>query len=225
MPKKKTDDENAAKPKKRKTAQPTRPIVRMATRRNGLPIPPTPIDEVEPEYDDEGNEVVSLTEAARRLGINCQSLQTAVAKQRVSITRCTPTNRRYLPWPKVKHEYEANVSAAHATRKQSSAGGTTPSNASFGGGASYNESRAAREATRAEREQIELDKLRGALVAKTDVERDGSDLGAELKKSLFAIPDRIACELSGMQDQQEIFTLLRNEIREAMQCVRKALGA
>lgn len=209
-----------------------------ATSPNGVPIPKRKKKRTI-EVDDEGNEILSTGEIAERLGITPSKVNAMINRGILSVSHITPANRRYLPWPKVQREYFERVSVAQRAptklnegaralqekaervlaMQRAKARGENPT-----GVPCYNDSRAAREASRAAKEKLQLEKMRGEVVSKADVDREAAEIGAKLKQALGAIPDRIACELAGMTDQHEIYTLLRSEIRSAMAAVRESLS-
>lgn len=182
------------------------------------------------DEDEDKTELIGITEAARRLGCSKDTVSRALEYGRITCAKRTAVGHRLVEWPSIRLEWAKNTSKHHRGDRGpdlsdlEEEAGVARSDAGAGSKADYNKARAEREVARAEKEQLELEKLKGSLVSIEEVRRDANQIGALLKKALFSIPDRISCELSGMTDQQEIFVLLRNELREAMETVAERMA-
>lgn len=82
----------------------------------------------------------------------------------------------------------------------------------------------ARELTKLKLDQLKLKKEEGELVSAAEVEKNGYAIASMVIQGLYNIPDRIADELAGMSDPNEIHQLILSEIDSAVQQLREKYG-
>ena len=83
-------------------------------------------------------------------------------------------------------------------------------------GDTYDKARARKMQYSAELERLELEELSGRLVDGNKVKKDFYEIGRRVKESLLNIPDRLSSQLVAMNDRNEIYFLLREEIELAL---------
>lgn len=83
-----------------------------------------------------------------------------------------------------------------------------------GGGMTYQKARTAREAYQAQLAKIELDKQRGRLVDKADVERQAFETGRLTRDRILAMLAQVSGQLVTMIDEREIAAFLRSRANE-----------
>jgi hypothetical protein len=82
---------------------------------------------------------------------------------------------------------------------------------------SYAKSRAKKEAYLAKLKQLEYEQAKGRLVDSEDVRRDAYEVGKVTQTKIMAVAIRIAPQLAGMEDVQEIKRLIEDELRYALE--------
>lgn len=98
-------------------------------------------------------------------------------------------------------------------------------NAAEADSAEYRAARAQRERTMADRAQLELQRLRGTLVDVAEVSRVGFTFFRMLRDNMEAVPLRIGAQLAAMTDQQQVETLLGDELRALLKAAADQLEA
>ncbi|WP_397599198.1 hypothetical protein [Silvanigrella sp.] len=81
---------------------------------------------------------------------------------------------------------------------------------------SYEQARTRKMQFSAELERLEVEELSGRLVDGNKVKKDFYEIGKRIKESLFNLPDRLASQFVAMNDRNEIYFLLREEIELAL---------
>lgn len=89
----------------------------------------------------------------------------------------------------------------------------------------YRAARAQRERTMADRAQLELQRLRGTLIDVAEASRVGFTFFRMLRDRLEAIPLRLGAQLAAMTDQQQVETLLGDELRALLKDAADQLEA
>lgn len=82
-----------------------------------------------------------------------------------------------------------------------------------------------RELVKLEMERMNLRRSMGELVSASEQVSQGRAIAAAVISALYTIPDRIADELSGMNDAHAITGVLLREIDQAVEGLRKRAGA
>lgn len=77
----------------------------------------------------------------------------------------------------------------------------------------------------ADREELELAKLRGEMIAVADWEKATSDLVASAKARLLAVPARVAPKVLGETSRVMVQGIIEKEIKEALSSLAKKKGA
>lgn len=90
--------------------------------------------------------------------------------------------------------------------------------------ARFNKARADKAVYQAMLAEVEVKKMLGELVSTEQVEQQGSELGSILINALTNLPDRLSSELSTMDDEREIHSLLTKEINSMIIDIRHSLG-
>jgi len=81
---------------------------------------------------------------------------------------------------------------------------------------SYEQARTRKMQFSAELERLEVEELSGRLVDGNKVKKDFYEIAKRIKESLFNLPDRLASQFVAMNDRNEIYFLLREEIELAL---------
>ena len=79
------------------------------------------------------------------------------------------------------------------------------------------EARAAREAFRARREELNYKREAGLLIPKTEVERQAFNTYRVVRERLFAIPDQLGPDLAAEANPRKCITMVKAAIREALE--------
>jgi len=195
-------------------------------------------------------ELISIREAARRLGVSDTAVHKSIKSGRVVVHSHNEGNGRpLLDWPDVERRWLANsdVSKRSHVGSQGSkmrakdaprvdlatsdrmdeqevpdSGDTGPRSGRGGG---YAQARAAREAIEARIAKIKLDQMTGKVVDAAEVKAQGHALAAAVIASLYNIPDRVSDQIAGMSSAHEIAKLLLTEIDQAVEDLRAQYAA
>ena len=83
----------------------------------------------------------------------------------------------------------------------------------------------ARELVKLQTDSLKLQQMRGELVAKSEQQKLGHELGSSLISDLYNLPERLSDELAGMGDPNAIHALMTKEIDNMVRQIRSKLGA
>jgi hypothetical protein len=81
---------------------------------------------------------------------------------------------------------------------------------------SYEQARTRKMQFSAELERLELEELSGRLIDGNKVKKDFYEIGKRIKENLLNIPDRLSAQLVAMNNYNEIYILLREEIENSL---------
>lgn len=98
---------------------------------------------------------------------------------------------------------------------------TAPASAGMMAGATFNQSRAVREAYQARLAKLEFEERSGKLIEKAAVENEAFKLARAVRDSLMNIPDRVAAEFAGLTDAHTIHLRLGEELRKALEALQE----
>lgn len=187
-------------------------------------------------------ELISIREAARRLGVSDTAIHKAIKAGRVVVAGKTDSGRPQMEWKDTERRWLANSDASKrshvgsqgssrrekdaprvqlATSDRMDEGEATEGAPASGRGAGYAQARAAREVYMAKLAKLEFDERSGKLIDAQTVRAEGSKLAAAVISGLYNIPDRCADEISGMSSAHDIHKLLLSEIDNAVEGLRK----
>jgi len=79
--------------------------------------------------------------------------------------------------------------------------------------------KAKHEAIKAEKTQIEVDRLRGELVSVQDVRKLWGDIANTVLQNMLHLPDKVAPMLPMIEDEKAIANILREEIRRTLSSI------
>jgi hypothetical protein len=167
-------------------------------------------------------ELVSRRKFARDNNVSVE----AICKH-VRAGRLPSTNGKIDPaiaqpiWDRIKDPGRAGKRRNKPTaQKGSSAGIPEPvapsSDSSHGQSRSYDDARTRREYLRAEREAIELEKLKGTLVAAIDVRRQIDGMIHNVRGRLLSLGHRLAPKVAIEQDRGRCKELIDDVVREVL---------
>ncbi len=80
----------------------------------------------------------------------------------------------------------------------------------------YDQARTRKMRYSAELEKLELEELSGRLIDGNKVKKDFYEIGKRIKENLLNIPDRLSAQLVAMNNYNEIYILLREEIENSL---------
>src|ERR1051325_5076346 len=177
-------------------------------------------------------ELVSRRKFARDNNVSVE----AICKH-VRAGRLPSTNGKIDPaiaqpiWDRIKDPGRAGKRRNKPTaQKGSSAGIPEPvapsSDSSHGQSRSYDDARTRREYLRAEREAIELEKLKGTLVAADEIREAQEQIARDVRDHLMNLPSRCAPEIAAATggDQRTILVLLDRIVRQHLEEKAHELG-
>lgn len=188
-------------------------------------------------------ELISIPEAARRLGVSETAVHKAIAEQRISVAERTPKGYARLEWPAVRDEWLANsdtMKRSHVgsrgspkraddegdflPRSDSPDEGPQPTTGAAKSVPPIGQSRAIKEAYAAKIARLEFEERSKKVISAEEVEKSGRRLAAAIISGLYLIPDRISDELAGMNDAHEIAAFLTKEFDQVVQELRALYG-
>jgi hypothetical protein len=175
-------------------------------------------------------ELVSIREAARRLGVSDVALHKARKVGRIVSHEedNDPKNGRpRLRWPQVQSDYLANSDETKRTHiggrgdprraadlpPVASAVGSIPAAVQ---GQSLAQSKAVREAYLARLAKLDFEERSGKLVSAEEVKISAFKLARQIRDALMNIPDRVSPELAAETNAAKIHARLHREVREAL---------
>lgn len=165
--------------------------------------------------------LVSQNEAAKRLDVSRRSVQVAAATGRISLVGGK------VDMDSVAGEWQANTDTAHLSGINTRGLGTRPAtrgrtglNAPGANGkatkdATYYDVRTEQKQLELELMQLRLDKERGSMVSRADVEAQRFADHQAARDRMAMIPDRVAAIFAAESDPKKIHAELTREIREA----------
>ena len=188
-------------------------------------------------------ELISIREAARRLGVSDTAVHKAIKTGRVQVAGRTPgSDRPLLEWPKAQAAYIGNSNTAkrsHVGPQGSPRRAADPvpevplatsdrmdeqrpvgGDALPRGGPNYAQSRAVREAYQARLSKLEFEARSGKLIEVDKVKADAFKTGRTVRDTLLNLPDRIAHELAHETDPAAVHMRLSLEIRRALEALK-----
>jgi hypothetical protein len=149
---------------------------------------------------------MSAGQYAKHRGISVKNVTKAIEEGRIVAEKVG--NRFVIDQEKADKEWARNTS-----QPRTNPGGEPA--ADFDN-PSYAQSRAIKEAYLAQLKKLEYERELGALVDADQVRRDGYAAGKLVQSKMLAIPDRLAGQLAGMTDVNQIKRVLVDEIRYAL---------
>jgi hypothetical protein len=149
---------------------------------------------------------MSAADYAKHRGIALKNVTKAIEEGRISAKK---DGRKW-----VIDQEKADIDWARNTSQPRTNPGGEPA-ADFDN-PSYAQSRAIKEAYLAQLKKLEYERELGALVDADQVRRDGYAAGKLVQSKMLAIPDRLAGQLAGMTDVNQIKRVLVDEIRYAL---------
>jgi hypothetical protein len=196
------------------------------------------------------SELISIREAARRLGVSDTAVHKAIKSGRVTVAGRTPgSDRPLLDWPQAQTDFIGNSDTAkrsHVGSRGSPVRANDPPPQvplatssrmdeqqapdgvpmagdvlpGRGGGPNYAQSRAIREAYQARLAKLDFEERSGKLVEVDKVKADAFKVGRTIRDSLLNLPDRIAHELAHETDPAAVHQRLAAEIRQVLEALR-----
>jgi hypothetical protein len=88
-----------------------------------------------------------------------------------------------------------------------------------GGGVSLAEAKRARAVYQAERERLDLMRVKGELILASDVRNRWYESGRTIRDNMLGIPARIASQLAACNDTREVSRLLTQEITQVLEAL------
>lgn len=195
-------------------------------------------------------ELISIREAARRLGVSDTAVHKAIKAGRVTIAGRTEASQRpLLSWPQAEQDWHANSDGAKRTHvgsrgsprraadpeperplvvntrmeeAQPPAQDDAPARVSAA--PSYAQSRAVREAYQARLAKLEFEERSGKVIDADQVKVRAFKLARSARDALLTIPDRLAPILASSTDVQEIHRLLLEDIERTCQQLANEAG-
>ena len=190
-------------------------------------------------------ELISIREAARRLGVSDTAVHKAIKADRVHIAGRTPgSDRPLVAWPQAQADWKANSD----TQKRSHVGsrgspvrandppplevlptssrpdegqkevGEIPAK-STAGAPSYAASRAIREAYQARLAKLDYEERSGKLIEVDKVKTAAFKVARTVRDGLLNMPDRVAHELAHEADPSAVHQRLTAEIRSILEAL------
>lgn len=186
------------------------------------------------------SELVSIREAARRLGVSDTAVHKAIKTKRVAVAGKTDSGRPLMDWADTERRWLANSDVS----KRSHVGGEgsarraqdaprvklatsdrmdenpTQEGAADAGasarGPNYANSRALREAYAARLAKLDFELRSGKLVEIDQMKIEAFKIHRRVRDAVLNIPDRCAPQLAAMTDAGEIHAYLLEEIVQAL---------
>lgn len=188
------------------------------------------------------SELISIREAARRLGVSDTAVHKAIDAGRTSIAARKPgSNRPLVAWPQIQTDWQANSDvsrrthvgsktpkAAKAPAARSPAPAPVPAvevqpPTAGAAGTSFAASRAVRETYQARLAKLEFEQKSGKLVEVDQIKVRAFKLARSARDQLLTMPDRLAPILASETDVLEVHRLLTEDIERT--CERIAAEA
>lgn len=188
-------------------------------------------------------ELISIREAARRLGVSDTAVHKAIKAGRVFVADHTGGGRPLMDWEDVERRWHANSDASKRSHvgsrgsprregeapqvvlpKSSSGagpgarGGETKADAASG--TSYAQSRAVRELFAARLAKLDFEERSGKLVDVSELKVEAFRVHRAIRDSILNIPDRCAPQLASMTDPVAIHAYLLTEITAVLRQLR-----
>lgn len=159
---------------------------------------------------------ISIRAYAARKGISDTAVRKAIKSGRITLTRNGKINPALAD-----RQWEANTDPAQVYAiKENSA--TSPSSetapsGSGGVGASYQQSRAIREAYEARLKKLEFDERTGKLISTETVQREAFNAARKTRDMILNVPDKVIPLLIGKTDIHEMKEILRKELLRTLE--------
>lgn len=189
-------------------------------------------------------ELITIREAARRLGVSDTAVHKAIKSGRVTVGPVNPNNGRpQLEWPAARDQWLANSDTSkrsHVGPRGGHKTGDEPevrlptsdrmdeapqiavgrraagTGPKSGRDANYAESRADREHYQAELARLDFEERSGLLVSVDQLKADAFKAHRMVRDAILNIPDRCAPHLASLQEPAEVHAYLLEEINEAL---------
>lgn len=189
-------------------------------------------------------ELISIREASRRLGVSDTALHKAIKAGRIKVANLGE-KRPKLAWPAVQTDFvkhsdvAANRQASSVARKPRPAPSATPRHDQFAeldidgeelddtdtdASPDYQRARARRTHYLAKLAKLAFDEKDGSLVSAASVKSEAQALAAGLISTLYSIPDRLSDQLCGMTDANAVHALIVRELDLAVAAIRRQHG-
>lgn len=173
--------------------------------------------------------LLSFRQYAEHRGVSPFAVTKAVKAGRISVV-ADSTGRRFVDPKKADEEWDANSDASKQiggytvnqggdSSYQSGPvfNGNVPEQKSGpGGGPSYTESRAIREAYQARIAKLTYEEKSGKLVSANEIKVQAFQTARIVREGILNIPDRLASQLAGETDSNAIHSLLTDELTRAL---------
>lgn len=169
--------------------------------------------------------LMSMRAYANQRGVSPEAVSKAVRTGRIS-TVTDAKGKRWIDSDVADREWAANTNVAHKTTptRAEAAGETTPAQQSEGserelgsGAATYQKSKAMREAYMARLAGLEYQERLGKLISADKVKISAFNTARVVRDSILNIPDRIAAELASETDPHKVHTKLTEALIEALE--------
>lgn len=183
-------------------------------------------------------EYAAHRKAAGLVGTTLRSVQKAVETNRISTV--TDEKGRTKIDPEVADiQWSRNTDGDQSMRANSArlAAGATMGNETPSGsatvstagaqsedganGSRYWDAKTRREIAAAEKEELQLEELRGNLVSRAEVRRAGLQAGRLLRDMIMSVPTKVAGELAALTDTAEVERRLREELRKPLEQIER----
>ena len=188
------------------------------------------------------SELISIREAARRLGVSDTAVHKALKAGRVAVAGKTDSGRPLMDWPDTERRWLANsdvskrshvgsrgspVRAKDAPRvrlptsdrmDEAPSVGDQPvgDGPKSGRGPGYAQARALREAYMARLAKLEFEERIGKLVDVDTLRVEAFKVHRRIRDAILNIPDRCAPKLAALSDPAEVHAVLLEEITQAL---------
>lgn len=188
------------------------------------------------------SELISIREAARRLGVSDTAVHKAIKAGRVTVAGRTPSSDRPLvEWPQVQGDWLANsdtskrshvgskgsprraddpppqVQLATNTEDDQSPPMDAAPSKPLQGGPSLAQSRAVKEAYLARLAKLDYEQKIGKLIEADEVKVRAFKLARNARDAMLTLPDRLAPVLASETDVQAVHRLLLEDIERTCQ--------
>jgi hypothetical protein len=178
--------------------------------------------------------LIGRNELARMVGATPAAVLKAANSGRITVAKIGNRGRLYdseqavAQWNATKEAAALQNRASHMPKgmqggrpkKQSNVETSDVDNSSR----IYLKARAAEMAVRAKRRELDLKVRRSELIEKTQVEKDGAELGAIIQGYIQAFPDRHSDALAGMNNRHDVYLYLQKELNEMIVEIRTRCG-
>jgi hypothetical protein len=180
------------------------------------------------------DDLISIRECGRRLGVSESSVRKAILAQRIKIAkRVGKGNRPLLDWAEASVDWENNGCLMKTAKKdspiiESKKPIIIENNTSafklydsddvieLPPNPTINQSRQYKEAYRARMARLDYEEKSGKLIDVEKVKAQAFNTGRSIRDALLNIPDRVASELAAETDAARVHALLTADIREAL---------